>query len=225
MGLLINFQEGEEAIRLLKLNKFYFSGWIYDRSIEVFLKRTKQRVAGYILQHNIFPVLDICCGTGKQCHLIRIHNQNTIHTIGLDSDLKMMNYASLKYPYISFICADAANIPIKIAYFKGIVISYSLHDKPPELRTKMLDEAKRLLAPDGKIILIDFEQPWNRISQVGRFFTYLIERTAGGEHFRNGEQFLKQGGLQGFIKQNGLVEIERHNIEIGNSSIVVAKFA
>jgi demethylmenaquinone methyltransferase/2-methoxy-6-polyprenyl-1,4-benzoquinol methylase len=182
----------------------------------------KLGIARYVAEHNLSPILDICCGTGRQGYLIGINRQNII---GLDRDRKMVQYAQSKYPSIPFICADAADIPLKNAYFKGIVISYSLHDKPPELRTKMLSEAKRLLAPEGKMILVDFELPWNRWSRLAGIFTYLIERTAGKEHFRNSRQFLKQGGLRALIKQNGIVEIERYDIELGNSSMVIAQFA
>jgi len=182
----------------------------------------KQGIARYISEYDLSPTLDICCGTGRQGYLIEINKQNII---GLDRDLKMVQYAQSKYPSIPFICADAADIPLKNGYFKGIIISYSLHDKPPELRTKMLSEVKRLLAPEGKMILVDFEQPWNRCSRLAGIFTYLIERMAGREHFRNGRLFLKQGGLRAFIKQNGIVEIERYDIELGNSSMVIAQFA
>jgi len=204
------------------LRKFYIWGLMYEWLIEPLVKKTKLRVAGYVFQYNLFPVLDICCGTGKQCHFIGLDKQNVT---GLDIDLKMINYASSKYPRIPFVCTDAANIPIRDKSFKGIIISYALHDKSQELRIKMLDEAKRLLTPEGKIILVDYEQPWNRRSRIGKFFAYLIERMGSCKHFRNWRQFLKQGGLRAFEEKNGLVEIERHNIELGNSSIVVAKFA
>jgi len=200
----------------------YLFGRIYDWSIELILRKMKQGIARYVSEHNLSPTLDICCGTGRQGHLIGINKQNII---GLDRDLKMVQYAQSKYPSIPLICADAADIPLKNGYFKGIIISYSLHDKPPELRTKMLSEAKRLLAPEGKMILVDFEQPWNKWSRLAGIFTYLIERMAGREHFRNGRQFLKQGGLRALIKLNGIVEIERYDIELGNSSMVIAQFA
>jgi len=201
---------------------FYLPGLIYSWPIDFLLKGIKNTVARFIFQLQLYPALDICSGTGKQCHLIGMHNQKII---GLDRDLKMIQYASSKYPHLPFICADAAEIPLKKTCFKGIIISYSLHDKSPELRKKILAEAKRLLASDGKLILVDFEQPWNKLSHLARFFTYLIERMASREHFKNGRQFLKQGGLEPFIKQNGLVEIERLNIPLGCSSIVVARFA
>jgi ubiquinone/menaquinone biosynthesis C-methylase UbiE len=208
-----------------KKRKFYFYGWLYDRSLELVLSGMKKRISGYIYQYSLFPAIDICCGTGKQCHLVDESRHDDEIITGLDLDLRMMRFAVAKYPHLPFICADALNIPIKDRSVRGIIVSYSLHDKPPDTRKRMLEEAKRLLAPEGRIILLDFEQPWNRRSRVGRFFTYLIERMAGREHFRNGQQFMRQGGLQSFIKSSGLKEIKRHDIEIGNSSIVVAKFA
>ena len=151
-------------------------------------------------------------------------SMNKPHVFGLDLDKKMLQYSSAKYPHISFISADATHIPLKNRRFKGIVLSYSLHDKSPEMRFKILKESKRLLAPGGKILLIDFEKPWNMRSKLGGFFVYLIERMVGKEHFRNGRQFLKQGGLRTFLKQNELIEVERHNVELASSGSVLAKF-
>lgn len=203
-------------------HSFYFFGCIYDRAIEPLLNNTKNRVAKYISEHNLSPALDICCGTGRQCSLICKNQQQTL---GLDLDLNMMIYSASNYPHIPFICANASHVPIKDSYFKCIIISYALHEKPQELRSKMIEEARQLLAPDGKIILIDFEQPWNILSHMVKFFIFSIERMAGGEHFRNWRQFLKQGGLMAFIKQQELVEIERYHVEMASSSIFVAKFA
>jgi ubiquinone/menaquinone biosynthesis C-methylase UbiE len=181
---------------------------------------TPKEVAEYISRYNLSPVLDICCGTGKQCYLIGKTKQQVV---GLDLDLKMMSYAAFKYPDISFICADASHLPIKESCFKGIIISFALHDKKPELRTKILGQSTRLLAPGGKIILVDFERPWNRRSKIGAFFTLLIEKMAGNEHFRNGRQFLLLGGLKEFIKNEGLVEIERDDIELLSSGLVIVR--
>ncbi|MQY56653.1 methyltransferase domain-containing protein, partial [bacterium] len=167
------------------------------------------------------PVLDICCGTGKQCHLIGNNGQKAI---GLDIDPKMVEYAASKYPHLLFICADAGRIPLQKKSLNGVIISYALHDKPPEMRTRMLAEARRLLVPEGKIILVDFENPWNRLSRLGGFFTWIIERLAGGEHYKNRQQFLRKGGLKEFVEKNDLVEVEKRNIELAASSIVVAQF-
>ena len=202
------------------MRKIILRGIFYDLFIELFLNRTKERIARFITQNDLFPALDICCGTGKQCQLVEKRRKGVI---GLDLDFKMLKYASSKYPQISFVCADAAYIPFRKESFKAVIISYSLHDKAPEMRTKIIKEAKRLLTPEGRMVFLDFENPWNRLSGLGSAFTWLIERMAGGEHYRNNRQFLKDGGLQAIIRAHGLYPIERHDMPLGNSRIVIAK--
>jgi hypothetical protein len=51
----------------------------------------------------------------------------------------------------------------------------------------------------------------------------MIERIAGGEHFRNNRRFLEEGGLRAIIQRYRLVEVERFNIEMGALAIVVAQ--
>jgi len=203
------------------LRKLIWRGLIYDLLIETALQRIKQSVARFVSQNDLSPVLDICSGTGKQCRLIGDNGQRAI---GLDIDSKMIEYAASKYPYLSFVCADASHLPFQKKSLHGIIISYALHDKPPEMRARMLLEAKKLLAPGGLIILVDFEIPWNGLSRLGSFFTWIIERLAGGEHYKNRQQFLRKGGLKEFVEQNDLVEVEKRNIELAASSIVVAQF-
>ncbi len=193
---------------------------MYDWFIEPAIKGIKGRVAYCFQKNDLFPALDICCGTGTQCHILGKNHQEIF---GLDIDRMMVGYAALKYPQRSFICADAAHISFKDKSFKGILVSFALHEKTSGNRDEIIKEAKRLLSPDGKIVFVDFENPWNRNARIGAMFAYLIERTAGGEHFRNNRQFLKQGGLRAFIKKHQLQEIERYNIEMGSVAVVVAK--
>jgi hypothetical protein len=89
----------------------------------------------------------------------------------------------------------------------------------------MISEAKHLLVPDGKMILLDFEPPWNFRSRLGWVLTTSVERLAGKEHFRNGREFLREGGLRKFMERNGLTEQRRYPIGEGNSAIVVSTFS
>lgn len=203
------------------MRKFYVGGLLYDFVLETFLRGIKGRVTEYLNKYGLFPALDICCGTGVQCQRIGKVNRSIY---GLDWDFKMIKYAASKYPGLSFMCANAVQMPLKTSCLKGAVISYSLHDKPQKIRMKILEEVDRILRPDGKIVFVDFELPWNRKSRMGWLLTTGIERMAGKEHFGYGRQFLDQGGLKAFIKQNGLVEIDRHDVEPANTSIVVAQF-
>lgn len=200
---------------------FYIHGWFYDYLLEPFLKGIKKSVAEYIFLYDLFPAIDICCGTGRQCSLA---SDNQKQAIGLDLDLKMMIYASSKYPHIPFICSDASSMPLKKDRFKGVIISYSLHDKPKEIRLQLMEEAKRILAPGGKLILVDFVRPWDFKSRIGRLLTLFVERFAGQDHFRNGLQFLRQGGLNEWVKNERLSEVDRCSFPWATTCIVVADF-
>jgi ubiquinone/menaquinone biosynthesis C-methylase UbiE len=200
--------------------KLYISGRFYDWLIEPIVKSIKQKVAFYFQKYDLFPALDICCGTGTQCHILGKKNPSVY---GLDIDQRMVGYAAKKYPQRSFICADATKNSFRNNSFKGIIISFSLHDKTSENREEIMKETRRMLFSGGIVAFVDFENPWNFRSKLGSVFSFMIERTAGGEHFRNNRQFLKQGGLRGFIQGHQLDEIERHNIELGAIAIVLTK--
>lgn len=200
-------------------SSFYTYGWIYDCLLEPFLEGIKNKVADCIIRNDLFPVIDICCGTGRQSSLVSEYQKQTI---GLDLDLKMTIYAASKYPHLAFICSNASHIPLKRAFFRGVIISYSLHDKSEEIRLKLMKEAKRILAPGGKIILVDFEIPWDFKSRIGRLLALFVERLAGQDHFRNGCQFVRQGGLKEFLKRENLAEDERYFFPWAATSVVVA---
>jgi ubiquinone/menaquinone biosynthesis C-methylase UbiE len=204
------------------LRKFYIGGLIYDGILELPLKNIKKKVARCISRYDLYPVVDICCGSGVQC--FRIAGNGEEDVCGLDLDAGMIRYAASKYPRIPFVCADAAEVPLKDSSVCGVILSYALHDKSPETREKMLKEVKRVLSPEGKIVFVDFEPPWNAKSWMAKLYIYAIERLAGYVHFKNGRQFLYRGGLRAFIRQHDLGEIDRYDVELAHTSIVVARF-
>jgi len=203
------------------MSRVYFPGLLNDWFLEPLLIKIRKNIAKIFLKYDLFPALDICCGAGRQCRFINIGNEKMI---GLDRNIRILNHARAKQPDLPCVCADASRLPFESGSLKGILFSFSLHDKPPELRPQIIAEAKRILASGGKLVILDFEQPWNARSRMGWLFTSLIERTAGREHFRNGRQFLGEGGLSAFIAKNGLVEVKRRPIEAGNSAIIVCEF-
>jgi demethylmenaquinone methyltransferase/2-methoxy-6-polyprenyl-1,4-benzoquinol methylase len=193
---------------------------IYEWTIEPFLKGIKRKTAELVSRYDLYPVLDLCCGTGKQGHLIGLKEKGVF---GLDKNLHMLFYAQRKDQDVRWVCADAASVPFRDGAFKGIILSYALHEKPEKTRKKIMKECRRLLSPEGHIFFIDYENPWNGRSRMGGVFTWLIERAAGGEHYKNGRQFLRQGGLRSFLQEYGLIEVKSYDLEMANSRIVVAK--
>ncbi len=123
----------------------------------------------------------------------------------------------------AFVVSDALRLPFKEASFRAVMISFGLHDKSPEDRMVIAGEARRVLAPGGKAIFVDFENPWNARSRLGALLVHAIEQTAGGAHYRNGRIFLARGGLRSFLRESGFAEESRRDIETGSLAVVTCR--
>jgi len=199
--------------------RWYLPGMLYTGILEVPLQGIRQKARDFVLKNNLFPVLDLCCGPGTQAGLL---GQQGSPAVGLDINLKMLKYATSRRLRVSFFCADAAQTPFRPATFRGIVISFALHEKETAFRNRLLNEAKSLLAPDGRLVVVDFERPWDRASRRAYLYVSAIERMAGRSHFRNGRDFFRRGGLRALLRENGLREVERLNIAAGTCAVVLA---
>ncbi len=200
-------------------NRLYLPGLLYDGLLEILLRSIKSKTAQLVGGTGLSPVLDICCGTGLQAEIVARGGQLSV---GLDINSRMMKYAASRRPEVPFVCGDATQLPFRASSFPAVIISFALHDKPPEVRPLLLNEAERLLAPEGRMFLVDFEPPWNKNSRRASFYVALIERLAGRRHFRNNRDFLRRGGLRALLAENGLIELERHDLEAGTCAIVMA---
>lgn len=175
-----------------------------------------------IERNGLQPCLDLCCGLGTQCGLLAGLGQRAV---GLDLDFRMLQHAQTRHPLIPFLCADAVRVPLRSRSFRSIILSFSLHEKSPEIRRRMLHEARRLLDEDGRLILVDFDQPWNKPASRGERLTRMIERMAGAKHYRNGRQFLSQGGLTGFVNQHGLIILEGQSFSFSHTRLFLVKIS
>jgi len=202
-----------------EIKSHYVHGWIYDIFLSTALNKTREYAADYINRTSLFPALDLCCGTGAQCRKIQ---RGKIY--GTDIDLKILEFAKSRMPYVPFICSDGIDLPFKEDQFKSVVIAYALHEKSLEVRHKMMQEVKRVLEWEGKLIIIDYENPIDLQSRLGRILTYFIERNAGKDHFQNGQQFLKQGGLRKFLSECQIRVLKSHWLKLGSSRLVVGEF-
>jgi len=200
-----------------------FAGWAYDALLGPLLRGMRLWTAAYVREHGLYPALDLCTGTGAMC---RFFNDQPFRSVwGLDLDGRLLRYARTRAPSVPFVQADAARLPVRADVFRSVIISYALHDKPPHMRKAMMAEVRRVLHREGRALFVDFESPWGMTSRLGRVFTYGIERTAGGEHFRNGQQFLHEvGGLRGFLLSHKWEELESRAFPWGNSRAVATRY-
>jgi ubiquinone/menaquinone biosynthesis C-methylase UbiE len=202
------------------------------------LRGLRKRVTKAVETEGLYPWLDVCCGTGDQLRGYvpsvrvpdpgsqggsKIEGRSGRTVCGLDMSLGFVRYAAARAPGVPFVCGDAGRLPFKDGSLRGISLSFGLHDKSPDLRALMMAEARRTLAPDGRLIAVDFETPWNAQSRAGALFAHAVERMAGGEHYRNGREFLKRGGLRAFLRESRFVEVSRRDIATGSLGVVVAR--
>ncbi|MFW5863375.1 MAG: class I SAM-dependent methyltransferase [Desulfohalobiaceae bacterium] len=83
--------------------------------------------------------------------------------------------------------------------FEAIILSLALHEVHPGLRRAVLEEAARLLQPDGLAFILDFEPPTSLSRRLLHCPIAVIERLAGKEHYQASRHFLRHGGTTGLI--------------------------
>ena len=124
-------------------------------------------------------VLDMCCGTMSNGLAIAAKNPaNTV--VGLDRSKPMLRQARRKsvkmhLDNVKLLCRDAADTGLRDGCFDHIILGLVLHECTEQLRRDILDEAKRLLSPDGTLIVIEWERE-ESISRKLRFApVYILE--------------------------------------------------
>lgn len=96
-------------------------------------------------------VLDLGCGNGRW---FRLFQEKKVNYIGVDSSEKLIEIAKKKYPEAKFQVADALHLPFPNNFFDKIYSIAVLHHIPSEeLRLGFLKEIRRVLKPEGLLIL------------------------------------------------------------------------
>jgi ubiquinone/menaquinone biosynthesis C-methylase UbiE len=109
-------------------------------------------------------------------------------------------------------------MPYEDDMFDLIICMLSLHEMPPEARAAAIEEMRRVLKGEGRILLIDFNpgpiqplQGW-----ISKVIILLSEVAAGREHFRNYRHFMANGGLDALAAQHDL-RVEKQRVLAGGT--------
>lgn len=123
-------------------------------------------------------VLDIGCGTGEFSVFF-----NTGNYTGIDIEDAYIDYAKKHYAGAFFV-GDATQLPFADGAFKKIVILGVLHHLDDATSARVLAEARRVLAPDGMMLLMeDVDRPKNN------FLTRLLHRLDNGDFIRTKDAY------------------------------------
>ena len=191
---------------------------IYDPITGPFLNAIRRYVAEMIRKAGYGKVLDLCCGTGRQC--ILLHSMG-VCAVGVDLSRAMLSVAKEKSPsFIPYIRQDVANLGFRDNCFEAIIICLALHEKPSGKREAILEQAVRVLAPGGRLYLLDFASPAGPAGRAMRLGIAGVERLAGRDHYANYRSYIRAGGMSGVTagfplkREKGGIYFWRGNMEL-----------
>ena len=168
-------------------------------------------------------VLDIGCGTGAH---LKMYQEEKCNVFGIDLSEAMLKVARDKLGENADLKqCDAAKTSFSENKFDLILISTVLHEMFQQVRVDVLNEVKRILKEDGRLLLIDFHP--GPLKKIKGFFRKIIitiaELTAGGEHYKNYRHFIKSGGLPNLIESCGFQIEDKKIVSGGNFGIFLLK--
>ena len=123
-------------------------------------------------------VLDVCCGTGD---LALGMERLGARVVGLDFSAPMLRIAQSRKqaaipdrrPWcqeLTWVRGDALRLPFVAGSFDGVTIGYGLRNLGSF--EEGLKEFRRVTRPGGRLLILDFGKPSNRMLRVG-YFWYL----------------------------------------------------
>lgn len=143
-------------------------------------KGERKVLADYFVCGPAEKVLDIGCGTGEFSGFFNPDNY-----IGVDIEKKYIEYAQKNYKG-KFLVVDANRLPFNDGLFQKVVIIGVIHHLDDKTSGRVLDEARRVLAPNGTLLLMeDVSRPNNS------FLTNLLHRLDNGKFIRTKESYEK----------------------------------
>lgn len=121
-------------------------------------------------------VLDLGCANGRFFEVLR--NKN-IDYFGVDVSEKLIEIAKKNYPETKFQTANALNLPFPANFFDKVYSLSVLHHIPSEeFRLHFLKEVKRVLKPEGLLILRVWDF-WRRKTAPKLLFKYSFLKIIG----------------------------------------------
>jgi SAM-dependent methyltransferase len=94
---------------------------------------------------------------------------------------------------IDYCVAAVEALPFDSTTFEVVMSSLMLHHLPEDLKPRALAEIHRVLKPDGRLVVVDFQQPnsrWGRLAPV-----WLLHRSAAVDGLQELPTLLSAAGF------------------------------
>jgi demethylmenaquinone methyltransferase/2-methoxy-6-polyprenyl-1,4-benzoquinol methylase len=180
-------------------------------------------------------VLDLCCGTGDLAFLAEAAAPGASVT-GADFTLPMLRVARTRRresaSRVRFAQADALRLPFRSGIFGAITIGYGLRNVADLSRA--LSEMRRVLAPGGRLVVLDFGKPANPVAGwLYQRFLRTVMPAMGWLFHRDPETYLyipeslakfpAQKGVEELMRRAGFVNARHENRLLGTMGLNVGE--
>jgi demethylmenaquinone methyltransferase / 2-methoxy-6-polyprenyl-1,4-benzoquinol methylase len=179
-------------------------------------------------------LLDLCCGTGDLCFLAGSLGARSV--TGLDFTMPMLAVArsrtAAEGPATDLVEGDALSLPFPNGSFDAITSAYGLRNIADPAAA--LVEMRRVLAPGGRAVILDFGKPDNRLAAaLYGAFLHTMMPAVGWLFHRDPETYLYipaslerypgQRGVADLMKQAGFVNVRYENRLLGTMGINIGE--
>lgn len=118
-------------------------------------------------------VLDVGCGTGSLALAAKERVGTDGKVFGIDASPEMIARATSKAARagleVSFRTAVAEALPFADQQFDVVLSTLMLHHLPRKVRQQCVREVRRVLKPQGRVLVVDFAQPQSRSGFLAHF--------------------------------------------------------
>lgn len=197
-------------------------------------RRWKRETARLALRGRPRPLrlLDLCCGTGDIGFAAEELSGTRACVVGLDFTLPMLAVARRRKLRLgsraSFAEGNALRLPFRDGSFDAVTVGYGLRnlaDLPQGLA-----EMRRVLAPGGRAVVLDFGKPdnpvasalyWNYLKMVMPLMGWLFHRDADTYDYIPASlaRYPAQRGVQKLMQEAGFANVRYENRLLGTMGI------
>lgn len=205
---------------MVDVDGYTWQARLYDRVLEPMNAPLRAVASRLVTLRPNAVVLDIGCGTGAA---LADYQRAGYRVLGADQSPSMLSQAHVRLgDQADLRPVTGSAVPFDDGCADLILLSLVLHSVSADDASDLLDEARRLLAADGHVLITDFGVEHLRLPRGWgmRAVTALAELAAGPAHARHAVEFLRRGGTAGLLNHTWRTVQQKHTAG-GNITITV----
>jgi demethylmenaquinone methyltransferase/2-methoxy-6-polyprenyl-1,4-benzoquinol methylase len=182
----------------MRLRRVYYDLFssVYDRVIALHSGDASARLRDLLIDRTGVQaggmLLDLCSGTGAVALRARRATGPDGLVIGLDFSWGMIrraraNAARMGVADVAFVVGDATRLPFAPASFDAVSCSHAMYELRPEARGRTLAEARRVLRPGGRFVMMEHCEPSRPLVRFLYRLRLLALGSSGNREFARDE--------------------------------------